>query len=397
VLLKGMTTMRCYRAAAVLAVPLLAVPLGGPGSAQAATAGCRGWTGLQPPSPGSNTVLNGVTVLSACDAWAAGSFDTAAGVQETLIEHWDGANWTVVPSPDPGSSENFLEGVRAASATSIWAVGSYNNGGSSLGKTLILHWDGKHWTQQTTPSTGTGSDVLAAVRTVSGSEAWAVGTSSGDTLERPIALHFTGGRWHQVQVPAVLANEELNGVAATSAKDVWAVGTTFGAASKPTPLQSLILHWDGKKWTHVPSPAPAAGSGHKLFAVGAATPSSAMAVGTEILPNADERTLALRWNGTAWARVTTTNPGGTRPDDFLEGVTITSPGSAWAVGQVNDGTGGHALIERWNDSAWSTVQAPDPGSTSGLNGIAASSGTQAWAVGFASGSGGDQAYAAHCC
>lgn len=65
-LLKGQITMRIRRTAArragALAAPLLlADTLGGLGSvpAHAATAGCQGWTGLQPPSPGTGTLLNG--------------------------------------------------------------------------------------------------------------------------------------------------------------------------------------------------------------------------------------------------------------------------------------------------------------------------------------------------
>jgi hypothetical protein len=48
----------------------------------------------------------------------------------------------------------------------------------------------------------------------------------------------------------------LNVVAATSGKDVWAVGTPIvGGAFK-----TLIEHWDGAHWKIVPSPNPLVGS-----------------------------------------------------------------------------------------------------------------------------------------
>ena len=29
-------------------------------------------------------------------------------VLSTLVEHWDGSQWTIVPSPNPGNSDNTL-------------------------------------------------------------------------------------------------------------------------------------------------------------------------------------------------------------------------------------------------------------------------------------------------
>ena len=43
----------------------------------------------------------------------------------------------------PGSGTNVLRGVLATSAASAWTVGDYYNG--TVDKTLILHWNGKHW------------------------------------------------------------------------------------------------------------------------------------------------------------------------------------------------------------------------------------------------------------
>src|SRR6185437_2632336 len=79
-------------------------------AAPAAGAYCQNWTGTQPPSPGnSDDSLDSVTVVSACDAWAVGIQMSAA---RTLIEHWNGHSWTVVPSPSPGTRLNELRGVR---------------------------------------------------------------------------------------------------------------------------------------------------------------------------------------------------------------------------------------------------------------------------------------------
>src|SRR5260370_42569672 len=93
------------RALRLLAASLVVTGvLAGPGSAGASGSTCQNWTGVPPPNPGTfANSLNGVAVVSACGAWAVGSYNngTPPGPQ-TLIEHWNGPAWTVGGSPDPG-------------------------------------------------------------------------------------------------------------------------------------------------------------------------------------------------------------------------------------------------------------------------------------------------------
>ena len=70
---------------------------------------------VQPsPSPAgkSNTLLS-VSAASASAAWAVGyritSAHSADQLRQTLILHWDGANWSVTPSPQPGGSDQYNE------------------------------------------------------------------------------------------------------------------------------------------------------------------------------------------------------------------------------------------------------------------------------------------------
>jgi hypothetical protein len=60
----------------------------------------------------------------------------------------------------------------------------------------------------------------------------------------------------------------------------------------------------------------------------------------------------------------------------LSGVAATSASNAWAVGF----TGSKALILRWNGTAWQQVPSPAP-ADSRLSGVAATSASSAWAVG----------------
>jgi len=61
-------------------------------------------------------------------------------------------------------------------------------------------------------------------------------------------------------------------------------------------------------------------------------------------------------------------------------VAATSATNAWAVGF---GGNGKTLIVHWNGTAWTRVPSPSPGTFATLSGVAATSATNAWAVGSA--------------
>jgi hypothetical protein len=236
-----------------LAAPLmLAGALCGAWQATAHAADCQSWTFGQPPSPGTqDNELNGVAVLSACDAWAAGTTRNSGGTTQTLIEHWDGSSWTVVPSPSPGTTGNGLASVRALSPTDIWAVGVFST--SSVDKTLILHWNGTTWQQVPSPSPGAAFSELSAVTAVSASDAWAAGDySNGPGTSQTLILHWNGTAWTKIPSPHPGSFSFLAGVAATSAGNAWAAGER----GTPTGDQTLILHWNGTTWPAYPPPPP---------------------------------------------------------------------------------------------------------------------------------------------
>ncbi len=69
----------------------------------------------------------------------------------------------------------------------------------------------------------------------------------------------------------------------------------------------------------------------------------------------------------------------------LTSVADTSASSAWAVGWTGSGASAKTLILRWNGTAWTRVPSPDPGPDAELSGVAALSGSDAWAVGIVGG------------
>ena len=99
--------------------------------------------------PGEFAGLVKVSAVATDDVWAVGGTrQGGVGVPETLIEHWDGQQWSIVDSPSPGTGWNYLEDVSGDSPTDAWAFGTFSKNPvccSGPEKLLFLHWDGITW------------------------------------------------------------------------------------------------------------------------------------------------------------------------------------------------------------------------------------------------------------
>jgi hypothetical protein len=93
----------------------------------------------------SSPVLHGVTAVASDNVWAVGENEEVPGLGiTTLIEHWNGSAWSIVPSPTPGAYP-ALNAVAARSASDVYAVGFNQpsiNGGVQQG--LILRLERQH-------------------------------------------------------------------------------------------------------------------------------------------------------------------------------------------------------------------------------------------------------------
>jgi hypothetical protein len=268
-------------------------------------------------------------------------------------------------------------------------VGAYSDA-PSTSKTLILHWNGHTWQQVPSPSQGT-EDTLSAVRAVSATNAWAVGSTFSGHTSTALILHWNGHTWKHVTTPVVGAESDLSGVTATSGSNAWAVGDSETSTSQRT----LILHWNGHTWSRQASPS--VGAEDVLAAVGASSASNAWAVGDAFSNGSTDKTLILHWNGHTWCRVKSPNAGGSATASFLQGVTVVSGSNAWAAGSSgNTPATTKPEIQHWNGHAWQVVPSPNPGGAR-LLAVGASSASNVWAVGDFTSGGHNQTLAVHCC
>jgi hypothetical protein len=303
---------------------------------------------------------------------------TAAAAIALICSALAGAG-TAAAAGRPASTATFLfrgvlRGVAATSASNAWAVGCTTyNCYDKTDKPLILHWNGRTWQRQDPRAL---ADVLAlyGVAAASARDVWAVGqTRSG----RTVILHWNGRTWSRVPSPDPLAEGDfLQGVTALSARSAWAVG--WGVPSGGG-FRELTMHWNGKAWKVVPSPSLIPPT--VLNAVAATSDHSAWAVGSFEGNNGASGSLILHWNGARWKQMSSPDP----PDRQAGGgagflAVAASARTAWAVGYGYYG----ALIAGWSGSAWKAAADPAAASAGWLAGAAVTSARNAWAVGWGS-------------
>jgi hypothetical protein len=223
------------------------------------------------------------------------------------------------------------------------------------------------WTVVSIPLTGNNTE-LNGVAALTGTDAWAVGLQYTSPIS-PVAYNWNGSAWSLVGTPALTTTGSFAAIAASGASDVWAVGSQ-GNGRVAT---ALYEHWNGSAWSVVPGP------GSPLSAVVALSPGDAWAVG---IHGGVEQ-----WNGTAWNSVTVPepNPSDTAGND-LTSITAVSASDIWAVGEfTNTSFTNSAYAEYYNGSSWTVYILPQPAvsgpSSPVLHGVTAVASNDVWAVG----------------
>ena len=284
-----MTRMTKWRVQVLISVVALALT----SWAQTGWAGPPQWQIQTTQDPGTTeNFLDGVSTTSTSNAWVAGySVNQNIQLSRALIEHYDGVSWQVASAPQPGRRSE-LNAVRATSATNAWAVGWWEKPGVVPERSLVEHWDGGAWTTQASASFTHFTTILNAIGASSATNAWAVGDGSNPVLFGAI-LHLENGVWRNVSFTRPKGESDLLGVTTLGASDVWAVGQ---ATPSGKPARTWIEHWNGVDWTRVTSPNRGT-KGSELFGVSANSSSDVWAVGESGASTSAPHTLIEHWDG----------------------------------------------------------------------------------------------------
>ncbi len=351
--------------------------------------GCR-WRRRTPSGPGAwsppgftdttqtaSESLNGISAVAPDDVWAVGT-RTVSDRDSTLVEHWDGTAWSVVPSPSPGGRPGSrLESVDAISANDVWAVGTYVTVGHQL-TILVEHWNGTSWRRVATPILR-GSSALASVSATSPTDIWAVGYRL-ITLQKPIytlAMHWDGSTWSRVATPTPKnAMRGLLGVDSTGTASGWAVGYTLAASGgKPN---ALAERWNGRAWHQVAVPVPRYRVA-ELAGVSVVAPGNVWAVGSR-QPDETRHSYALveHFTGRHWHSVPVPGLGSY---SSLSSVSGDAPDDVWAVGTRGPRDSPRSVLVHWDGRAWRVYGGPGAESAT-LNAVTTGGTTSTWAVGL---------------
>jgi hypothetical protein len=284
-----------------------------------------------------------VSVVSPDDVWASSS---------TSVIHWDGTTWDST-NLSKGNARSFSS-ISATGPNDVWVVGErpgFKVGPNTNGwSTLVMHYDGRTWSEEDTPDQGSRDNYLDGVEARSPTDVWAAGYSVdlGHGPEgTPLALRWDGTKW--TIVPAPSPSRSLNvawGTGQGGGSSVWLLGHFRGSDRHLAPL---ILRWTGTSWRQLPL------TGVHTWSATAA--SGVSGSGTWVVGSEPTSSFAIASCSASSCRTET--PPDNSYDRSATGVYAISDSDAWIVGSHNakDGTV-TPFAEHWDGTAWSDVTVP---------------------------------------
>ena len=361
--------MRCVRKGIVPGVVgtvavMMSVLCSAPSLAAQPVPSSPAWTVVPSPNPGSSySQISGVSCTSRDACIAVGSSHATA--YSMFAELWDGSTWTLQELPPlPAASEmGVLSGVSCVTKNACTAVGYVEEGsGSTL--PLAEIWNGTSWTEQTglPVRKGSTSSVLSAVSCASKVSCVAVGSSdvspAGDYVT--LAESWNGAAWTIEPTPNPAKGSQLLAVSCTSATACTAVGSW----QKPPPIgprsgsKVLVEAWDGTNWLVQKAPALSSSPFGQLSGVDCASDIACIAVGYSGLPGAAVP-MADFWDGTAWTAQATPGVSGAQATQLYD-ISCASANACTAVGAGSFAASIQTFVEAWDGSAWTAQPTPDP-------------------------------------
>lgn len=253
----------------------------------------------------------------------------------TLAAHWVQVENTAILA---GQAQIFgFSSVFMRSDSDGWIIGTGFVPHQSGQPMLVLHYDGRTWTQMSDPLFA--SLFLQQVTEAPDGEVWITGVDTSkpgpDCDDAAAIVHYDGSRWLREQDD--LANARLFGLAMVSAGDGWAVGYTPNGTGRPPagPQTGLIAHYQHGVWTTQSTVAgPVSDTFFFLSAVAMVSSNEGWAVGNE--------GMLLHYHDGSWSQIQSPT------NKNLESVMMVSPSEGWAMGA--------GVILHYRSGAWSVVQ-----------------------------------------
>jgi len=204
---------------------------------------------------GSNWILQYEGSHGLSNIWGTCESNVFA-VGEGIILHYDGRMWSEQEVPVTSG----LADIWGSSSHDIFAVGSAGT---------ILHYDGYNWSSQ---ESGTNENLW---------QVWGTGSNNVFARGNNIILHFDGSSWVKYELGSDIG---LRGICGTNSNDIFAVGSR-----RVNPYESVgeIFEYDGASWHSIVQ-----GTRKILYAVWGCSESQVIAAG--------ESGIFMEYDGNSW-------------------------------------------------------------------------------------------------
>jgi hypothetical protein len=178
------------------------------------------WRRSPTPRVSATDSFVAVDATGPADAWVVG-YGSSGGntISSTPVAlRWNGSTWRSLPPPNPGYAG--LSAVEAIAPNNVWVAGRVQTDLNGM-QPYIAQFNGTSWRRVATPAI-IGGGQLSDIVALSPTNILAIGT--GGSGGRSIVLHWNGSTWTQETAPDAI---HLNGAAAVGPNTFWAVGIGF--------------------------------------------------------------------------------------------------------------------------------------------------------------------------
>ena len=330
-------------------------------------------------APAGNISLDALSMVSADEGWATGVLNPSSVIGGTtspaVLFHLVHDQWQRLPQTYPGAE---LQSLSMDSLTDGWAVSPSPVTGSA--HPLALHYTGGVWRPVDVPAldavlrptaTISGANIMRiSVRMFGPQAGWMFAWTNRDAAsegEPSLVLRYEGGAWRLISNPRAAAGVTLFDLSAVSADEAWVVGTEYGSSAS-TPPTTLCFSYLDDAWSQSPETFP--GATESLTMVSTTDGWAGDSVGTDSL---------LHYDGVRWSAVPTPPAMARQGASFLGPVITLAPSETWFV------AGQTGLILPENESLWQSVSGhltrvawPFPDSMPTV--LVASTPTDAWGI-----------------
>jgi hypothetical protein len=295
------------------------------------------------PLPAGTSVVS-IAMVSAGDGWAiAAPSDSSA-----MLVHYTGGRWMLSGDSYAGI---YLTDISMDAHDDGWAVGAHDDQVTGV----VLHYSGGRWDEvQSPPIQFAGAGVWA----FSPSQALVLASlpKAKDGADQSALLRYDNGAWTETTSP-----RGITAMSVLSPDDVWA-----------TCFDGHILHEQGGHWTTFTIRGQASGIGTQPLSISMLSDSAGWAAGlTNVAP---QGMFLVRFDGHTWTRVR--GPAASGPTE-IDSIALFSPNEGWAGGDLQNTMGLQPVLLHYVDGQWETTPAPYGG---GIGKIVMVSATEGWAV-----------------